>query len=201
MASRDDGERASVELYWIPLGAGGHVVRLSGRLWERTGALIHGRRADDLYHSALVIHLDGSRFVIEQTPALAAPGDGRGVVVQGPVGVKVAGRFRLFRYEVRRWKEGTIPDLAYAVGAPIVVTGDPARASRILELVPSVPPLVWGRDERRTGDMWNSNSVISWLLGRAGIDVASIRPPARGRAPGWDAGIAVAGRARNSAGI
>jgi hypothetical protein len=201
MASRDDGERDSVELYWIPLGAGGHVVRLSGRLWERTGALIHGRRADDLYHSALVIHLDGSRFVIEQTPALAAPEDRRGVVVQGPVGVKVAGRFRLFRYEVRRWKEGTIPDLAYAVGAPIVVTGDPARASRILELVPSVPPLVWGRDERRTGDMWNSNSVISWLLVRAGIDVAGIRPPARGRAPGWDAGIAVAGCARSSAGL
>jgi hypothetical protein len=37
--------------------------------------------------------------------------------------------------------------------------------------------------------MWNSNSVIYWLLVTAGIDMAGIGPPAGGRAlagpPGW----------------
>jgi hypothetical protein len=68
------------------------------------------------------------------------------------------------------------------------------RASRILELVPSIPALVWDRDERHTGEMWNSNSVIAWLVARAGIDAGAIQPPARGRAPGWCAGLVVAAR-------
>ncbi|MGH2589776.1 MAG: hypothetical protein ACRDGW_03145, partial [Actinomycetota bacterium] len=53
---------------------------------------------------------------------------------------------------------------------------------------------VWGRDELRTGDMWNSNSLISWLLLRAGVDTGQILPPSGGRAPGWDAGLVVARR-------
>jgi hypothetical protein len=40
--------------------------------------------------------------------------------------------------------------------------------------------------------MWSCNSIISWTLTRAGIDTEAIALPARGRAPGWDAGIAVA---------
>jgi hypothetical protein len=58
----------------------------------------------------------------------------------------------------------------------------------------SVPPLTGGRDELRTGDMWNSNSLTSWLLARTGHDLTTIRPPSRGRAPGWDAGMALASR-------
>jgi len=42
--------------------------------------------------------------------------------------------------------------------------------------------------------MWNSNSMISWLIARTGLDVESIRPPAGGRAPGWNAGIVAAAR-------
>jgi hypothetical protein len=42
--------------------------------------------------------------------------------------------------------------------------------------------------------MWNSNSTISWLLARAGLDVESIALPPGGRAPGWRAGIVVAQR-------
>jgi len=56
------------------------------------------------------------------------------------------------------------------------------------------PVPVWGRDELDAGEMWNSNSLISWLLVRAGIRVDAIRPPQDGRAPGWEAGIAVARR-------
>ena len=74
------------------------------------------------------------------------------------------------------------------------MTDDAARAQRVLDLVPQVPTAVWGRDHFKTGDMWNSNSVIAWLLARSGIDAAPIRPPAGGRAPGWQAGLVVARR-------
>jgi hypothetical protein len=64
----------------------------------------------------------------------------------------------------------------------------------VLDLVPLVPAGTWGRDTFHTGDMWNSNSLVSWLLVSAGIDAELVRLPARGRAPGWAAGIAVARR-------
>src|ERR671934_236858 len=61
-------------------------------------------------------------------------------------------------------------------------------------LVGWLPSPVWGRDELQTGEMWNSNSVISWLLARSGLATDMIRPPAGGRAPGWDAGVITARR-------
>ncbi len=42
--------------------------------------------------------------------------------------------------------------------------------------------------------MWNSNSVIAWLVARAGLDAEAIQPPTGGRAPGWNAGFVVARR-------
>jgi hypothetical protein len=101
------------------------------------------------------------------TPIPDVHGERRGVVVEGPVGTTRAGRLRLFRYEIRRWRDGVIPDASGAVSSPIRVTHELTLASRILDLVSSVPALVWGRDEFRTGDMWNSNSVVSWLFARA----------------------------------
>jgi len=185
---------ATVDLYWIPLGAGAHVVRMSGKLFEAISARLHRRRSCDLYHSALVVVVPDGRFVIEQTPVPRAKGEHHGAVVRGAVGTRLAGRLRLFRYEVRRWRDGVIPDVADAVASPVRVADDLARASLVLDLVPVVPPLVWGRDERHTGEMWNSNSVISWLLTRAGIDAGGIQPPRPGRAPGWRAGLVVAAR-------
>jgi hypothetical protein len=183
-----------VSLYWIPLGAGGHCVRLSGRLYELAGALCHRRAPCDLYHSALEVVAPEGRFVIEMTPIPDGHGEGRGVVREGPVGSRPAGRWRLFRYEIRRWRDGAIPDADAAVASPVpVATGD-APARRLLELVPAVPALVWGRDELGAGEMWNSNSVVAWLLERAGIGTAQIGLPRGGRAPGWDAGVAVARR-------
>jgi hypothetical protein len=44
--------------------------------------------------------------------------------------------------------------------------------------------------------MWTSNAIVAWLLQTAGLQAASILPPAGGRAPGWRAGVVVAGRAR-----
>jgi hypothetical protein len=184
---------SSVDLFWIPLGTGAHVVRLSGRMYEALKAFRERRPRRPLYHSALVVSDGVDRFVIEITPIPDDGGD-RGVVGTGPVGLRAAGRLRLFRYEIRRWRGGAIPDVEFAVGGPVGLTDDPDAARTILDAVASVPTPVWGRDELGTGEMWNSNSVIAWVLARAGFDPASIRPPAGGRAPGWDAGAIVARR-------
>ena len=112
---------ASIDLFWIPLGAGGHLVRFNGRIFEAVAAVREHRRRCDLYHAALIVALDGVRYAIELAPA-------------------------------------------------------------------------WGRDEFRAGKMWNSNSVIAWLVARAGIATDPLGPPPDGRAPGWDAGVVVAQR-------
>lgn len=183
-----------VDLYWLPLGAGGHSVRLNGIVYEALIAGLERRRACDLYHSALEIRAPSGRFVIEMTPVRAGQGAERDVVARGAVGSRRAGRLRIFRYEIRRWRDGCIPDVAEAVDSPRCVSHDPDLAQRVLDLVPSVPTPVWGRDELGTGDMWNSNSLTSWLLRRSGLDTESILPPSGGRAPGWQAGLVVAGR-------
>ena len=184
---------ASIDLYWLPLGAGGHSVRLNGMAFEAIAALLERRERRDLYHSALEVRVDGRRFVIEQAPAWGA-GGARGVVAEGAVGARAAGRLRLFRYEVRRWSDGVIPDVDEAVASPQRLSDDPGRAQRLLELVPSVPTPVWGRDELAAGEMWNSNSTISWLIATSEVDVDAVSPPPNGRAPGWHAGIVVARR-------
>jgi hypothetical protein len=132
--------------------------------------------------------------VIEMTPAWAGDGAERGVVAEGAVGARAAGRFRLFRYEVRRWRDGVIPDVDEAVESPRRLSDEAERARRLLQLVPQVPTAVWGRDELRTGEMWNSNSLVSWLIVRSGLDVEAVELPAGGRAPGWRAGTVMARR-------
>jgi len=185
---------STVDLYWIPLGADSRVVGVSGRLYEAITSLIERRPRRDLYHAALVITLSNERITIESAPIPNPRGAERGVVAEGPVGMGWLGRFRLFRYEIRRWRDGSIPDLHHAVSSPVRVATDDVRAQRILDLAPTVPTPVWGRDELRTGEMWNSNSLISWLLERAGVETARLRPPSGGRAPGWNAGLVVARR-------
>jgi hypothetical protein len=156
------------------------------------------RRPLDLYHSALEVRVPEGRFVIETAwPIPDARPALRGVVVEGPVFSPRVTRFRVFRYEVRRWRDGVIPDISEAVASPQRLSDDEHRARRVLELAGSVPALVWGRDELGTGDMWNSNSVVSWLLARSDLPTDSIRPPVGGRVPGWDAGVVAARRGRS----
>lgn len=186
---------SAVELYWIPLGAGTPVVQASGRLFERLSARRHHRPPCDLYHAALLVRTPQGRFAIEQAPVPDHNGASRGVVAEGPVGLRIAGRLRVFRYEVRCWPDGTIPDVDFAVDSPRQVSHDPNVADRILEQLPRVPTPVWGRDEAGAGEMWNSNSIMSWVLTRSGIDTDLLDPPSGGRAPGWGAGRVVALRA------
>ena len=181
-----------IDLYWLPLGAGGHFVRLNGRLYEAAKAFLEGRPRCDLYHSGLEVIVPDGRYVIEMTPVPDPQGADRGAVAEGPVGARWAGRFRMFRYELRCWRNGVIPDIGEAVDSPRQLSSDPDRARRLLEVAPQVPTLVWGRDEAKTGEMWNSNSMVAWMLEGAGFDAASIKPPVGGRAPGWEAGVVVA---------
>jgi hypothetical protein len=194
-ASLSGGASACVELYWLPLGAGGWFVRLNGRIWEAVHARLERRRPLDLYHTALRVRLPEGRFVVENCwPIPDGDGPSRGVVVEGPVGSRWMGRWRVFRYEVRRWRDGVIADADEAVASPQLVSDDPVVARRLLDLVGSLPSPVWGRDQLGTGEMWNSNSVVAWLLARSGLPTDTIRPPAGGRAPGWRAGLVTARR-------
>lgn len=193
-ADDEAGGSAGVDLYWLPLGAGGHFVRLNGRAYEALRARIERRPRDDLYHSALQVQVPEATFVVEQAPVPDLSGEQRGVVAAGAVGSRWAGRFRIFRYEIRLWRNGQIPDIGEAVDSPRQLTSDEHRVRRVLDVVAHVPTPVWGRDELGTGEMWNSNSVIAWVVASSGIEAASIRPPAGGRAPGWQAGPEAARR-------
>lgn len=189
-----DREQSGIDLYWLPLGAGGNFVRINGRIYEAIEARLQHRKPNALYHSGLEVFVPEGRYVIEQTPVVNHDGPDCGVVAEGPVGARWAGRWRIFRYEVRRWLNGRIPDVNEAVDSPQRLTRSVDQARCLLDLVPKVPTLVWGRDQLNAGEMWNSNSIIAWLLARTGLDVASIKPPAGGRAPGWNAGILLAMR-------
>ncbi|MEP6953067.1 MAG: hypothetical protein ABI950_03265 [Solirubrobacteraceae bacterium] len=176
------------------MGAGGHSVRLNGRAFEAIEAARQHRQRCDLYHAALVVELDGERYTIELAPSPDADEASRGVVGTGAVGSRRLGWSRWFRYEVRCWRGGSIPDLGEAVGGPRRLAGDPRLGRRMLDLVTTAPRPVWGRDELKTGEMWNSNSMTAWLIAATGLSTDELRPPRHGRAPGWRAGLEVARR-------
>jgi hypothetical protein len=183
---------AAVDLFWLPLGAGeSGCVRWNGKLYERLVAWRAGRAAQDLYHSALEVRLGGERFVIEMGPAW-----GRGphddAVCEGPVGLGWLSWAPVFRYEVRRSQDGSVADVSEAVASPQRLGTDAVLARQLLELVPEFPTLTWGRDQLGAGDMWNSNSLTSWLLARSGHRPDLVVLPPNGRAPGWSAGLAAA---------
>jgi len=76
----------SVDLYWLPLGAGGRSVRWNGRLFEAAMARREHRAVEDLYHSAIEVGERDRRFVIEMAPVWNVDALDRGVVCEGPVG-------------------------------------------------------------------------------------------------------------------
>src|SRR6266851_3563200 len=79
--------RVGIDLYWLPLGAGGNFVRLNGRVYEAIKARLDRRPACDLYHSALQVYVPEGRHVVENTPVVdhrgRDPGWNAGVVVAG----------------------------------------------------------------------------------------------------------------------
>jgi len=191
-SSEQTSATTAVDLYWIPLGAGGRFVRLNGRVYEAVQAFLQRRSRQDLYHAALIVRVPERSYAIECAWVSSTDSGLRGVVAAGCVGTAFAGRLRIFRYEVRCWPDGVIPDIAYAIDSPQRLSSDETVARRLVRLAPQVPTPPWGRDPARAGEMWNSNSVISWLLASSGVGVSGVSLPRNGRAPGWGAGLAVA---------
>jgi hypothetical protein len=187
---------AGIDLYWLPLGAGGRVVRPTGIAFEALAARIASRPRLDLYHAALDVRTPEARFVVEAMPSVfgAAARAGGGVIADGPMALRHSRRFGVFRYELSCWRNGLIAYAQHAVGSPVRISDDVRAAGRVLQLVGSVPMCTWGRDELRAGEMWTSNSVIAWLVARALAVDSEVQPPAGGRAPGWTAGLRIAAR-------
>jgi len=78
---------STLDRYWIPLGAGAHVVRVSGRTYEALAAFVQRRPRRALYHSALVATTADGRYTMEMTPVAGPAGrEARGVVAEGAVG-------------------------------------------------------------------------------------------------------------------
>ncbi|HEU4319637.1 MAG TPA: hypothetical protein VFS66_06110 [Acidimicrobiia bacterium] len=184
-----------IVLHWIPVGAGGNgAVTLNARLYERVHAWHDRRPARTLLHTALEIYVDGTHTVVECAwPSPNSDTQSRGVVGEGPVFARWLGRFRPFRYEIRFWKDGLISDRAYATDVTELVA-DREIVMQARDWVSRVPLSTWGRDDLDVGDMWNSNSVVAYVLAGAGFDVIELASTVAGRAPGLLAGVVAAGR-------
>ena len=88
---------SEIDLYWIPLGAGQHVVRVSGKIFEALSALVQRRRRCDLFHSALAVTVAEGRFVIEMTPVPDTNGARRGIQVDQSIGHQLLALWRRYR--------------------------------------------------------------------------------------------------------
>lgn len=177
---------AVVRVRWAAVGAGGHVARRTSAWWERVDAAREGRAPQRLVHAVLEVEVDGAVRSVDMAPTWGRSAGTRHVVLTGPVGSRLLGWCPLFRYELR------VVD-ATAPPAHVLHESDVIRLPPdVLDGLADVPALTWGRDEAGAGEMWTSNSVVSWLLERHGV--TSVEPPAGHRAPGWDAGRRVARR-------
>lgn len=85
---------ASIELWWLPLGAGGHSVRLNGLAFEAFSAALQRRQRADLFHAGLTVESSTGAYVVEMAPVWAGPSGDRGSVGEGPVGARILGRSR-----------------------------------------------------------------------------------------------------------
>ena len=90
--------------------------------WEQAHAALARKKPQLLLHAALEITVDADHYVIEMAPQGSGPRVNRGVVATGPVGLRCLGRSTLFRYEVRCWRGGSIPDRRWAVGDAILLS-------------------------------------------------------------------------------
>ena len=185
-----------VELYWIPVGAGtSRLQQASLRMWEAIEAARARRPRATLLHSALKLGVEpGETYTVELAPAIVS--SPASPAMTGPVGVRGADRFRLWRYELRCVPVESLPDEEWAIGRPVRLSGDCEMARRVMELAPTVPPHTWGRRLRGTREMWTSDSAIAWLLASCGIDLAEVAIPSGGRAPGWGVGVGCGGGGR-----
>lgn len=184
-------DEATADLYWIPVGAGTHFQKASLVLYESAAALLSRRPRQRLVHGGLACAVDGAPFTLELMPA--PPGPNHRHEVTGPVGVALAGRLRLFRYEVCLLPNAALPDQSWAVEPPVRLTSEPAAVRAIIQASREVPAYTWGRRRPGHPEMWTSDSALAWILHRAGLQPEQLKIPSGCRAPGWFAGLTEAG--------
>ena len=85
---------AGADLMWIPLGAGGQVLGLNGKVFEALSALVQRRPRLDLCHAALEVAAGGASYVIELAPVPDRDGENPGVVGESPAPAKCGTRTR-----------------------------------------------------------------------------------------------------------
>ena len=175
-----------VKLFQIPVGGDS----ASSTLGVLGGIFVKNPYNRTFYHSALEVQLvennECVRYVIELQNYV------EGAEAQQAVGQVLSGGFGSFVnalvgrvYGIRKWKNGQIEDIDTAAPNPRLVTDDCRAVERVLSLVTQIPTHDYGLD-------WTSNSVISWLLERAGLDPNTLPPPPGGIRPGWEEGAAAA---------
>ncbi len=189
-----------IDLFWLPVGAGTpRAQQFSLACWEAVAALLSRRKRAALYHPALKMRQGAVTYTLELTPVFV--GEPAAPAMTGPVGLRAAGRFKLFRYQLRCYEADSLPDEEWAVESPIRLSTECELVERIREAAATVPPHAWGRRAPGTHEMWTSASVVSWLLTECGIDAGAIALPRGGRAPGWQAGLEVAGLSGGRTGV
>lgn len=187
-----------LDLYWIPVGAGTRFQRASLLFYEAVAAWIARRPRKALVHAGLVGSQNSKPFTVELMPSPAGRADAGEVT--GPVGFRLAGRLRLFRYQVCILDESRLPDQEWAVEPPSRLTEDGEVVGRVLAQSRLAPAYTWGRRRNGHPEMWTSDSTAAWILSTAGIDTGRLGPPPGTRAPGWQSGILEAGRSATLAG-
>ena len=152
----EGGGDASVDLYWLPLGAGdpSRCVRGNGLVYEALVAAHQRQPRADLYHSALIVRLDGHAHAIEMAPVWAlrpptAASSPRDRSVRRPGAARdcsatrsAAGATGASRTRPRR---STAPDASAPTGSW------PARCSTWCRPVPSSPGVATNDAPARCG--------------------------------------------------
>ena len=185
------GEATSaVTLWWFPVGIEHRLSAITSRLWERRVARGEGRMPVPLHHAALEVHDGEMRRVIEMAPAWGEGSRGRGIVLTGPV--HGLGRWGV-RYEVRCAEGAMDVSRAGVASGRESLPLDGSAVRHLEERITTTPPMPWGSRPPGCVEMWNSNAFVAWLLSPFLPDVAALRPPPPGRAPGWNTGLVLAG--------
>lgn len=188
----------TLDLYWLPVGAGTHFQRASLAVYESFAAALARRPRSILCHAALKGNVGERPFTIELTPVPAVQ-DVRPAMA-GAVGSSLAARLRIFRYQLVCRESDALPDEQWRIGHPQRLSSDATAIQHLLALARTVPAHTWGRRVRGTSEMWTSNSAVSWLLLKAAIPLEGVAIPDGATAPGWQAGID-AWKAENGSGV
>jgi hypothetical protein len=187
MQDRSEGEGA------CPCFVRLRFIRVAGNIQSDVIAALGtlfapGTIGKDIYHSALEVQVPENgecvRYVIEMEEYISDPDQGRakGQVLEGHFGPDIFGGSE---YGIRKWRNGKIdrgddPEVAHP--GRLILSRDCNVARRLLELVESIPTTNYTR-------AWTSNSIISWLLKKGGLDPGGVKPPVGGVVPNWQSGI------------